>query len=212
MDLFGKEININIDKKQMKLLMVIGTVIGIIFLIFFLVISPIGRIFDKKEELVRVKQEKISTEQNLKLFEKKYERIKVERANQKYRLEELLEEFRQYSFKDEARLKQMIQDILDHLNIELLEIGKTETVEIEGNKEYKRNIIPYKITGKGRDIALFFYYLENSKTLLTLKKSRLEVVSKPFNKGDEETGFIEVKFKLGYYDIANGKKGGNDEN
>jgi hypothetical protein len=212
MDLFGKQININMDIKKTKLLLVIGTVIGIIFLTFFFVISPIGRVFDKKDELLRVKQEKTSTEQNLKLFEKKYERIKLERANQKYRLEKLLEEFKQYSFKDESRLKQMIQEILDYLNVELLEIGKTESVEIEGNHEYKRNIIPYKITGEGRDVALFFYYLENSKTLLTLKKSRLEVITKPFNKEDEKIGLIEVKFKLGYYDIVNGEKGGKNEN
>ncbi|MGB6128525.1 MAG: hypothetical protein WBG30_07230 [Psychrilyobacter sp.] len=212
MDLFGKEININIDKKRSKLILVIGMIIGIISLIFFLLISPIGRIFDKKEELLEVQHEKVLTEQNLKLFEKKYEKIKLERADQKYRLEELLEEFRRYSFKDEARLKQMVQYILNHLNIELLEIGKTESVEIEGNKEYKRNMIPYKIMGNGRDVALFFYYLENSKTLLTLKKSRLEVVSKPFNIDDIKTGMIEVKFKLGYYNITNKKKGGNDEN
>ncbi|OQY42081.1 MAG: hypothetical protein B6227_03275 [Fusobacteriia bacterium 4572_74] len=210
MDLFGKEININ--KKQIKLLLITGTIIGIIFLIYFLVISPIGRIFDKKEELVKVKQEKIVTAQNLKLFEKRYERIKVERANQKYRLEELLNKFNEYSFKDEARLKQIIQDILDHLNIELLEIGKTETVEIEGNKEYKRKVIPYKITGSGRDIALFFYYLENSKNLLTLKNSRLEIMTKPFNMEDENPGLIEVKFRLGYYNITTESEGGNDEN
>ncbi len=210
MDLFGKEINI--DKKQIKLLTIIGTIIGVIFLIYFLVISPIGRIFDKKKELVRVKQEKILTEQNLNLFEKRYERVKLERANQKYRLEELLEEFRKYSFKDEARLKQMIQDILDHLNIELLEIGKTETMEIEGNKEYKRKVMPYKIIGNGRDIALFFYYLENSRALLTMKKSRLEVMTKPFSQGDQKTGLVEVKFKLGYYNITAENKGGNDEN
>jgi len=212
MDLFGKEININIDKKKTKLLLVIGTIIGIILLVFFLLISPIGRIFDKKEELLKVQQEKILTEQNLKLFERKYEKIKLERANQKYRLQELLEEFRQYSFKDEARLKQMVQDILDHLNVELLEIGKTESVEIEGNKEYKINMIPYKIMGRGRDVALFFYYLENSKTLLTLKKSRVEVVTKSFNKDEVKIGLIEVKFKLGYYNITNRKKGGNNEN
>jgi len=212
MDLFGKNININFDKKQMKLFLIIGTAIGIIFLLSFLVISPIGRIFDKKEELSRVQKEKILTEQNLKLFEKRYERIKVERTNQKYRLEKLLEEFRRYSFKDEARLKQMIQDILDHLNIELLEIGKMEIVEIEGNKEYKRKTIPYKITGNGRDIALFFYYLENSRALLTLKKSRLEVITKSVNEGKVASGQIEVKFKLGYYDITAENKGGNDEN
>lgn len=212
MDLFGKNININFDKKQMKLFLIIGTAIGIIFLLSFLVISPIGRIFDKKEELSRVQKEKILTEQNLKLFEKRYERIKVERVNQKYRLEKLLEEFRRYSFKDEARLKQMIQDILDHLNVELLEIGKMEIVEIEGNKEYKRKTIPYKIIGNGRDIALFFYYLENSRALLTLKKSRLEVITKSVNEGEIASGQIEVKFKLGYYDITAENKGGNDEN
>jgi len=212
MDLFGKNININFDKKQMKLFLIIGTAIGIIFLLSFLVISPIGRIFDKKEELLRVQKEKILTEQNLKLFEKRYERIKVERVNQKYRLEKLLEEFRRYSFKDEARLKQMIQDILDHLNVELLEIGKMEIVEIEGNKEYKRKTIPYKIIGNGRDIALFFYYLENSRALLTLKKSRLEVITKSVNEGEIASGQIEVKFKLGYYDITAENKGGNDEN
>jgi len=212
MNLFGKEININMDKKQTKLLAVTGTAIGIIFLIFFLVISPIGRIFDKKKELSMAKKEKISTEQNLKLFEKRYERVKVERENQKYRLEKLLEEFRQHSLKDEARLKQMIQDILEHLNIELLEIGKTETVEIEGNKEYKKRLMPYKIKGNGRDVALFFYYLENSRALLTLKKSRLEVAVKTFNEGNEKTGQIEVKFKLGYYNITADKKGGNNEN
>ncbi|MEI6857284.1 hypothetical protein [Psychrilyobacter sp.] len=212
MDLFEKEININMDKKQIKLFIIIGTVIGIILIIYFLVISPIGRIFDKKEELLRVRQEKISTEQNLRLFEKRYERVKMERVDQKYRLEKLLEEFKEHSFKDEARLKQMIQDILDHLNIELLEIGKTETMEIEGNKEYKRMVMPYKITGNGRDIALFFYYLENSRSLLTLKKSRLEVVVKPFSEGDKKQSLIEVKFKLGYYNITAGNEGGNDEN
>ncbi|MCS5420339.1 MULTISPECIES: hypothetical protein [Psychrilyobacter] len=212
MDLFGKEININIDKKQTKLLIITGTAIGIIIVVYFLVISPIGKIFDKKEELLRVKQEKISTEQNLKLFEKRYERVKVEREAQKYRLEKLLEEFRQHSFKDEARLKQMIQDILDYLNIELLEIGKTETMEIEENKEYQRKTIPYKISGNGRDIGLFFYYLENSKALLTLKKSRLEVAVKPFNEGDKKIGLVEVKFKLGYYNITAENEGGNDEN
>jgi hypothetical protein len=106
----------------------------------------------------------------------------------------------------------MIQDILDHLNIELLEIGKTETMEIEGNKEYKRKVMPYKITGNGRDIALFFYYLENSRALLTMKKSRLEVMTKPFSQGDQKTGLVEVKFKLGYYNITAENKGGNDEN
>lgn len=212
MDLFGKEINVNMDKKQMKLLIVVGTVIGILFLVFFLIISPIGRILDKKEELSRVRQERILAEQNLKLFEKRYEKVKLERADQKYRLEKLLEEFRQHSFNDEARLKQMIQDILDHLNIELLEIGKTETMEIEGNKEYKRRILPYKIIGNGRDIALFFYYLENSKSLLTLKKSRLEVIVKPFSEGEEKSNLIEVKFKLGYYNITTEGEGGNDEN
>lgn len=212
MNLFGKEIKINMDKKQMKLLTVIGTAIGIIFLIFYLIISPIRRIFDKKSELFKAKKEKISTEQNLKLFEKRYERVQVERENQKYRLEKLLEEFKQHSLKDEARLKQMIQDIMDHLNIELLEIGKTETMEIEGNKEYKKRLMPYKIKGDGRDIALFFYYLENSRALLTLKKSRLEVAAKTFNEGDEKTGLIEVKFKLGYYNITAENEGGNDEN
>lgn len=212
MNLFGKEINIDIDKKQAKLLINVGTVLGIVILIFFLVISPIGRIFEKKTELLKVEKEKISTEQNLKLFEKRYERIKLERENQKNRLEKLLEEFRQHSFKDEARLKKMIQDILDHLNIELIEVGKTETMEIEGNKEYKKRLLPYKIKGNGRDVALFFYFLENSKALLTLKKSRLELAVANFSKGDKKTGLIEVKFKLGYYNITTENIGGNDEN
>lgn len=201
MNLFGKEININMDKKETKLLVIIGSVIGVIFLVFFFVISPTGKIFDKKNELSKSKQEKISTEQNLKLLKKRYERVELEKTNQKQRLEKLLEEFRQHSLKDEARLKKMIQDILDHLNIELLEIGKTETLEIEGNKEYKKRLMPYKIKGNGRDVALFFYYLENSRALLTLKKSRLEVAVKTFSEGDKKTGLIEVKFKLGYYNI-----------
>ena len=201
MNLFGKEININMDKKETKLLVIIGSVIGVIFLVFFFVISPIGKIFDKKNELSKSKQEKISTEQNLKLLKKRYERVELEKTNQKQRLEKLLEEFRQHSLKDEARLKKMIQDILDHLNIELLEIGKTETLEIEGNKEYKKRLMPYKIKGNGRDVALFFYYLENSRALLTLKKSRLEVTVKTFSEGNKKTGLIEVKFKLGYYNI-----------
>ena len=212
MELFGKEINIDMDKKQTKLLIVIGTIIGIVLLLYFLIMLPIGRIFDKKEELLRVKQENILVKQNLKLFEKRYDKVEVEKNNQKYRLEELLNEFKKSSFKDEARLKQMIQDILDHLSVEMIEIGKTETMVIEGNKEYKRKMIPYKIVGNGRNIALFFYYLENSKTLLTLKKSRLEVVVKPLSEGDQKADLIEVKFKLGYYDITGGNKGGEDEN
>ena len=212
MELFGKEINIDIDKKQMKLLIIVGTIIGVVLLLYFLIILSIGKIFDKKEELLRVKQENITARQNLKLFEKRYEKIEVEKNNQKYRLEELLNEFKKYSFKDEARLKQMIQDILDHLNIEMLEIGKTEIMVIDGNKEYKRKMIPYKIVGNGRNIALFFYYLENSKTLLTLKKSRLEVVVKQFNEEEQKVNLIEVKFKLGYYDITDENEGGRDEN
>ena len=213
MNLFGKEINVSIDKKKTKLLLIIGTIIGIIFFTFLFVISPMREVFDKKGELSKVEQEKISTEQNLKLFEKKYKKIEIERANQKFKLKNLLEEFREHSFKDEARLKQMIQDILDHLNIELLEIGKTETAELgkmESNNGYNKNTIPYKINGNGRDIALFFYYLENSRPLLTLKKSRLEVTAKSSN-NNEKTGLLEVKFKLGYNDILDDNKGGNDE-
>jgi hypothetical protein len=33
-----------------------------------------------------------------------------------------------------------------------------------------------------------------------------------FSKGDEKTGLIEVKFKLGYYNITTENIGGNDEN
>jgi hypothetical protein len=114
--------------------------------------------------------------------------------------------------KDEARLKQMVQEILDHLNIQLLEIGKTETEIIEGNTEYKKKMIPYRIMGDGRDVALFFFYLENGKALLTLKGSRLEMINKLFTDVEGSNGAIEVKFKLGYYDITTEKKEeGNEE-
>jgi len=212
MEIFGKEINLELDKQKSKLLILIGTCIGVFFLIYFLIISPIRRVFNKKDELVRIEQLKMSTDQNLRLFEKRYDKIEAERGNQSYRLEELLQKFQDHSLKDEARLKQMVQDILDHLNIQLLEIGKTETEIIEGNTEYKKKMIPYRIMGDGRDVALFFFYLENGKALLTLKGSRLEMINKLFTDVEGSNGAIEVKFKLGYYDITTEKKEeGNEE-
>jgi len=212
MEIFGKEINLDLDKQKSKLLILIGTCIGVFFLIYFLIISPIRSVFYKKDELAKIEQLRFSTDQNLKSFEKRYDKIEADRGNQSYRLEELLQKFRDHSLKDEARLKQMVQEILNHLNIQLVEIGKTETEVIEGNTEYKKKLIPYRIVGNGRDIALFFYYLENGKALLTLKNSRLEMTNKLFSDVEEEGGAVEVKFKLGYYDIITEKKEeGNEE-
>jgi hypothetical protein len=211
MELFGKEINIDFNKKQIKLSIIVGAVITIIFLFYFLVVSSIGRVYDKKDELAIIKQQKEDTVQTLRLLEKRYAGIEQERGSQQTRLEELLKEFESHSFKDEARLKEMVQKILDYLNIELLEIGKTETTVIEENSKYQRKMIPYRIMGNGRDVALFFFYLENTKTLLTLKKSRLEVFTKPFKGENIKEERVEVKFKLGYYKILDEERGGNNE-
>ena len=199
MELFGKEINF--DNTKIKSLITIGFGIGIIFLIYFLVIAPIKRISSKKKELEKVKIERTSTDQDLKLLIKRYDESQLELDKQQNKLDELLKRYNSQKLEDEAQLKKMIQEILNNLDIELLEIGKTEVEEIKDKIEYKKKMIPYKISGNGRDIALFFYYLENSKFLLTLKNSRLEATSRVFDESSEKNKDIEVKFKVGYYEV-----------
>jgi hypothetical protein len=201
MELFGKEIDIDLDLKKLKLIILVGLGLGIVILITFLIILPIKTDLDKNKKLVSVKKEKISKDRELVRVEKKYEQISKEREKQNDRLYEVLKEFEEHSLKDEAQLKQMVQEILNYLDIKLIEIGKTEEDPDAGTLQYIEKMIPYTIAGNGRDIALFFYFLENGKGLLTLESGRIEMINKAYDDAKQEGGAVEVKFKLSYYKI-----------
>jgi len=235
LELFGK--SIDLTDKQTKQVFIGSAVFGVVFLLFPFILTPTKKLKASKLKLEETIGKKDTVIKKLKLTERRYAEVQEEYRKQKFRLDELQEKFKNSSFQDSSDLKKMIQEMLDHLNIELLEIGAVQEESLEGADEYGRKMIPYRIRGRGRDVAVLFYYLENSNFLITLKGSKVDVKVTEFtsyvdrlknsNRGDKEEfklvdelakappssesiskEGIEVQFKLGSYFLKQGMESG----
>ncbi|MCK5779756.1 MAG: hypothetical protein KAH04_01990 [Psychrilyobacter sp.] len=214
MKLLGKEINVEHDfNKKQKLLLItlIGVLVTVIIGTVLMSVSLAG-LAEKKGQLEKVKKNVVRSEEDVERTKARYTVMARDRDKQIEVLQGLLDEFETQLFEDDAEFKVMIQAFLDETNIELLEIGQTNSDIVVGNGVYRRKIIPYRVIGKGSDIAMLFFLLEHSKSLLTIKENRIEVIVKnfePVEEGEDDKNLnlermVEVKFKIGFYSLISG--------
>jgi len=202
MELFGKEIAIDLDDRQQEWSFYIATVLVVLLITHLFVVKPIVAIRrnQKTYEAEVVKHEGVTiklvtADEKLQLQTAKYE-------EQKESYDELKVKMDNASVQNNAILKEVVQKVVDYLGVRMLSIGA-----MEGNGEvvegaYEKKYIPYSMEGTGRNIANLFYYLENSEWLLTLKGSALDIT----RGGSGEKEKVKTIFKLGaYYPRSSGE-------
>jgi hypothetical protein len=166
---------------------------------------PVKNLFEEREEISNLVSQRKNLEINLDKMEKKKKiQAKMEQEKEE-KYKKLLLEFRGKNLGDTVEIKKFAQKLLNHLDIQLLEIGRVEYLETKDNLP-KLSLIPYKIMGDPRKIALFFYYLENSRYILLLGKTGVQMIDVNL-----ESNLIQVKFKLGYYEEESEKNIGIKE-
>ncbi len=200
MELFGKELRIDMElsEKQQKLVTILGVVVLTVLISIPMIVKPSLKLKVKKQELVAAEQQKAVARTEMEKEKGRYESLLAEYERQSDRLDFLETKFENSSLQDNASLKKMVQEILDHLKIIVLEIGAPELAKDESG--YVKIYTPYKIAGDANMVAKFFYFLENSNYLITLRGSSLEM--KQVQNTDEND--VEVKFKVGSYFIDKG--------
>jgi hypothetical protein len=200
MEVFGKEINLDLEltEKQQKLVTVLGILLLTVAISYPMIVKPSLKLKAKKEELAVTEQKKNVARADMQKEKGRYESLLAEYQRQKDRLEILETKFKNSSLQDNASLKNMVQEILDHLKIKVIEIGAPELAEDESG--YVKIYTPYKISGDANMVAKFFYFLENSNYLITLRGSALEMKQAQ----NTDANDVEVKFKVGSYFIDEG--------
>lgn len=199
--LFGQEINLDLDPKVFKSLIFAASGIACIA---FLIAYPIPKAITLKKEKENYEAKLLEKEkvESKKINEqKKLDRMEEILKEQEARLENLRDKFGQSGLKDETYLKVAIQVMINYLQLELVEQGSMQVAEeTEG---YTKIYIPYTVKGEYYKVARLLYYLENSRWLLTLRGSDLEINSvEETVKYKDSTGTKEIvqsKFKIGGY-------------
>lgn len=208
MELFGKDISIELDDRQQEWAFYIGTAILILILTHLFVVKPIKEIrknkVQYKQEIAkheRVSSTLVATEEKYKLQVAKYE-------EQKENYEKLEQQMDNASVQNNAVLKEVVQKVADYLGVKMISIGAIETRGEVVEEAYEKKYIPYNMEGRGRDISNFFYYLENSEWLLSLKGSPIDIT----RGGSGEDEKVRTTFKLGaYYPSGNNEVSKDDE-
>ncbi len=202
MELFGREIAIDLDDRQQELGFYIATVLTVLLITHLFIVRPIVTIRrnQKVYEAEVAKHEGVTTklaaaEEKLQLQVAKYE-------EQKESYDELKVKLDNASVQNNAVLKEVVQKIVDYLGVRVLSIGAMETSGNVVEGSYEKKYIPYSLEGTGRDISNLFYYLENSEWLLTLKGSIVDIT----RGGSGEDERVKTTFKLGaYYPRSSGE-------
>jgi len=202
MELFGKEINIDLDDKQQEWGFYIVTTLLVLLFTYLFIVKPINTIRTNqrlyKEEVAKNERVgKILGDTKLKydLQVAKYEEQKENYDKLKIRMDNA-------SVQNNAVLKEVVQKIVDYLGVRLVSIGAIQGSEEVVEGSYEKKYIPYTMQGKGKDISNLFYYLENSEWLLTLKGSIVNMTRS--GSGPDEK--VNVKFRLGAYYPREGSK------
>ncbi|BDU49583.1 hypothetical protein [Haliovirga abyssi] len=211
-EIFGKEIDIDvkIDEKGIMALSIVASIILIAATGYFIIYPKVIKITQNKQEVKKKNQEIVKVEKAYKSIKSKYDLANKIYSNQKDKLEILNSKFANSSLKNETDLKIAIQKFIDYFKLDILKTGSVQIdakeikIEPANDKDkkikiYKRMYIPYTVQGNLKDITTFFYYLENSKWLLTFKKSDLSIKKLETKNMSQDTGKIEVNFKVGAY-------------
>lgn len=195
MELFGKEIPIELDDKQQEWAFYIVTVLIVLILTNFLVVKPIKAIRKNKAlyEKELVKHDEIT--ETLVTTEKKYKLQLAKYEEQKENYEKLTLKMDNASVQNNAILKEVVQKMADYLGVKMISIGAIESRGEVVETAYEKKYIPYSMEGKGRDVSNLFYYLENSEWLLSLKGSPIDLT----RAGSGEDEKVRTTFKLGAY-------------
>lgn len=192
---FGKEIEM--EQKHISILSVV--------IIFVLIIGGAYPLILKKSFTLKAKTEEekvelVNMNRSINLLDKEkavFERVSKLHEDRKMYLKDLTQKFQNASLKDETDLKVAIQSMFDYLKLNMIQTGKSEIAE--DKKSYSKKYIPYTIQGEFYKVARFFYYIENSKWLISFKGSDLIIKQIESQKGEPEK--IQVQFKIGAYYI-----------
>ena len=207
MELFGKEISIDLDDKQQEWVFYIVTLLLILMGTHLFVVKPIVAIRKNKKifEQEIVKHEKTSG--ILVASEEKYELQLAKYQEQKENYDKLSVKMENASVQNNAVLKEVVQKIVDYLGVKMISIGAIETRGEVVEEAYEKKYIPYNMEGKGRDMSNLFYYLENSEWLLSLKGNAIDLT----RGGSGEDEKVRATFKLGAYYPKGGKEVNEDD-
>ncbi len=219
MKLFWKDKELDINIEKLKLTIKIIIILCILIVSYFGLILKVNKVFKDKKRLEYINKE-------LKQIELKeiaslniLKEAKEEEARKTKKLDELMLNFQNRNYLREIELKEEIQNTLDTLGIELVEIGKTETLEEEKDLRYIKKVIPYKISGNSSSIKKFFYILEKSKYSVGVSENRVEISIKTYENFEskkesskneiDKTIRVEARFKLNYFYIKNDESYGS---
>ncbi len=195
MEFFGKDIEIDLTDNQKKITEYIGVALICLTLTILLIINPLREIKRNKGLLKKEKAKNLKVTRVLKETKERYKLQVLKYEEQKENYSKLQLQMENASIQNNAVLKEVIQKIADHLDVDLLTIGALQETPEVVDGSYKKKFIPYSMRGSGEDISTFFYFLENSNWLLTLKGSPVNIKR---NSG-EEAKDIFIRYKLGAY-------------
>jgi len=207
MELFGKDISIELDDRQQEWAFYIVTAILILALTHLFIVRPVKEIRKNKALLEQeiAKHQKVS--KTLASTEEKYELQVAKYEEQKENYDKLAVKMDNASVQNNAILKEVVQKIADYLGVKMISIGAIESRGEVVEEAYEKKYIPYNMEGRGSDISNFFYYLENSEWLLSLKGSPVDLTRS--GSGSDEK--VRTSFKLGAYYPKGSKEVSKDE-
>ena len=215
MDVFGKELNIEMDYKNKIKLIYLLALIAIVIMIIFMVVSPIKKLNETKKVYEKEQTNLVKIKDKFTATQKRQEDVVAEYEKQKEKYAILKIQFEKAAHQNNATFKREIQDVMDYLGIKLASIGspeiapkkqkevseeevkgkkgdkKEEPVEEEGLK-YDKKYFAYTISGPAPEVSTLFYYLENSKRLITLKDGATNITKS----GQDD---LNATFKIGTY-------------
>jgi len=189
----------NLTEKNLKTTVYILIVLIIIALIGVFIVPNVLELKSRHEEYQRKIAELQTEINNYEVAKKKYEDTKADAEKYAKEFEALKEKFREGIIEDETHLKVLVQRLINYLGLEMLKTGKIEQGEV--GEGYSKKFIPYTVRGDFDQVSRFFYYLENSKWLITFKGSELKMSSVKYKEQDK----VEVQFKAGAYYAEGGE-------
>ena len=195
MVLFGKELNLGLDDRSMKIASAVVVALIAVVIAVLLVYPKVTELMDKMKQVETAKAEWIKKDDEAKRKKIEVEQILAKYDENKKYLDEIKERFINASVTEETDLKIAVQKLISNLNLQMKETGATELAEDMQNVGYQKRFIPYTITGDFSNIGKFLYYLENSKWLVTFNGSNLNLKKVK----EKERDVIEVKLKIGAY-------------
>ncbi len=214
MDVFGKELNIEMDYRNKIRLIYLVAVIAVVIMFIFMVLNPFKQLNLAKKALEKEQARLVRVEDKFTATQKRREDVMTEFEKQKERYAILKVQFEKAASQNNATFKREIQDVMDYLGVKLSSIGAPEIapkkqkevkdgeknakkdVKEEEEKadelQYEKKYFAYSISGPAPEVSTFFYYLENSKRLITLKDGATNITKSGQND-------LNATFKIGTY-------------